>query len=153
MKLRICDCIYDGSKMSISLEEICLNHVNDCIKVNEQTTMVEKGVRRWRGKREQEAFELSQAAIIINSLFRTNDRVFALPWIKRLGFAPRRMRLIFSYQRGVRVRSTDLLVFLPFFPTNTTSPLPNSTFSLLHKRFSKGNIIYLINVIRFLRKE
>lgn len=47
------------------------------------------------GGRAWDSFGLSRVAIIINSLFLTNDRVFALPRIKGPGFARRRIRLIF----------------------------------------------------------
>lgn len=56
-------------------------------------------------RRAWDSFGLSQVAIIINSLFLTNDRVFALPRIKGPGFAGRRMRLIFLTGAGGRAQS------------------------------------------------
>lgn len=58
-----------------------------------------------RRGRAWDSFGLSRVAIIINSLFLTNDRVFALPRIKGPGFAGRRMRLIFLTGAGGRAQS------------------------------------------------
>jgi len=58
-----------------------------------------------RRGRAWDSFGLSRVAIIINSPFLTNDRVFALPRIKGPGFAGRRMRLIFLTGAGGRAQS------------------------------------------------
>lgn len=58
------------------------------------------------GGRAWDSFGLSRVAIIINSLFLTNDRVFALPRIKGPGFAPEKNAINFSYRCG-RTRSVS----------------------------------------------
>lgn len=57
-------------------------------------------------RRAWDSFGLSQVAIIINSLFLTNDRVFALPRIKGAWICREKNAINFSYRRG-RTRSVS----------------------------------------------